>query len=200
MKVYAIAIIASIGTMHLPAAAQDQDTAVKAKNAAERLNKMSAAEKAKLNKTPIKAGIYPAPKAPHYGPAYGSIIFVDTDPGETIGGTLIMKPAIDAKGDRVNEIKEGITTYMVHWGLEVGSPGIDDDKGNGDLGGDCMGFRDTGHVVATPASEVGDVMQWEIPQGTVVPEGAVYFVGHTLYGKIHNLGKCTQTPINNIIR
>ncbi|WP_262694238.1 hypothetical protein [Kordiimonas aquimaris] len=200
MKFFAIAIATSIVAAHLSASAQDQNTAAKAKSAAERLNTMTAAEKIKLNKTPIKAGVYPAPEAPHYGPAYGSIVFVDTDMKDTIGGTLTMKPAVDAKGNRVNEADEGITTYMVHWGLEVGAPGVADDKGNGDLGGDCMGFRDTGHVVAMPASEVGNVMQWEIPQGTVVPEGAVYFVGHTLYGKIHNLGKCTQTQINNIIR
>ena len=43
-------------------------------------------------------------------------------------------------------------------------------------------------------------MKWEIPQGTVVPKDAVYFVGHALYGEIHNLGKCTQTPIENLVK
>ena len=197
-----IGIIAAISMLASPALAQEGDHSAigKAKTAAERLDTMSATEKAKLNKTPIKAGVYPAPKAPHYGPAYGSITFVDTDPGATIGGALRMKPAIDGNGARVNEANEGITMYMVHWGLEVGAPGIADDKGNGDLGGDCMGFRDTGHIVAMPASDVGNLLEWEIPQGTVVPEGAVYFVGHALYGKIHNLGKCTQTSIKNLIR
>ena len=88
---------------------------------------------------------------------------------------------------------------MVHWGLEVGEPGVSDDAGAGDLGGDCKGFRDTGHVVKRSAEEAGSTMTWEIPQGTVVPDDAVYFVGHTIYGRIHNLAKCTQTPIHNIV-
>lgn len=62
-----------------------------------------------------------------------------------------------------------------------------------------MGFRDTGHVVMLPASYAGDLLSWEIPQGTEVPNEAIYFVGHTLYEKIHNLEKCTQTPIINLI-
>ncbi len=39
----------------------------------------------------------------------------------------------------------------------------------------------------------------QIPPGTSVPEGAVYLVGHTIYGGIHNLAKCVQTPIVNRI-
>jgi hypothetical protein len=151
----------------------------------------------------LKAGLlnpatFPRPPSPNYGPAAGSISFVDTDPGQTIGGTLTMKPAVDAAGKPVDAAANGITMYMIHWGLEVGAPGTADDAGAGDLGGDCKGFRDTGHVVMMPAADAGKSMSWTIPQGTVVPTGAVYFVGHTLYGKIHNLAKCTQTPINNL--
>ena len=148
---------------------------------------------------PAMANAYPSPPAPNYGPRKGSISFVDTDLGETIGGTLTMRRAVDEHGNRVDEAKNGITMYIIHWGLEVGAPGVQDDAGAGDLGGDCKGFRDTGHVVMAEAVGVGDVMTWEIPKGTVVPKGAVYFVGHTLYGHIHNLAKCTQTPIKNLI-
>lgn len=181
--------------------AQDSDAEAKAKAkaAAEQLATMTDEQRRLLNTTPVSADRYPAPLAPHYGPMRGSISFTDTDPGPTIGGTLTMKPAVDESGKRLDEADAGITMYMVHWGLEVGKPGVADDAGAGDLGGDCMGFRDTGHVVMAPAAEAGDMMSWEIPQGTEVPEGAVYFVGHTLYGKIHNLGKCTQTPITNLV-
>lgn len=150
----------------------------------------------------VTEAVYPKPdKQPNFGPQYGSIEFVDTDPGPTIGGTLTMGRAIGADGARLDETTEGISTYMVHWGLEVGAPGTADDKGAGDHGGDCRGFRDTGHVVMRKTADLGssDTISWEIPQGTPVPEGAVYFVGHTLYGKIHNLGKCTQTVIDNKI-
>ncbi len=167
--------------------------------AAEELAELTPEQIEYLDTTPITPDRYPAPPEPHYGPEYGSISFTDTDPGPTIGGTLRMKPAVDDYGIRLDEAEAGITMYMIHWGLEVGEPGMQDDKGAGDLGGDCMGFRDTGHVVMMPASEAGDVMEWDIPQGTEVPEGAVYFVGHTLYGEIHNLGKCTQTPIGNLV-
>ena len=150
----------------------------------------------------ITTDIYPAPdREPNYGPRYGSITFVDTDPGVTIGGTLSMGRAVDADGNRLDEAAEGITRYMIHWGLEVGEPGTADDKGAGDLGGDCRGFRDTGHVVMIETADLGpgDTISWQIPDGTVVPDEAVYFVGHTIYGTIHNLGKCTQTPIVNLI-
>jgi len=176
-----------------------QDKKNEAKSAAERLATMTNEQRKKLNTTPVTSARYPSPLEPHFGPEKGSITFVDTDPGPTIGGTLTMKPAVDDNGKRLNETDAGISMYMIHWGLEVGKPGVADDAGAGDLGGDCMGFRDTGHVVMAPAGEAGKQMSWEIPQGTEVPDGAVYFVGHTLYGKIHNLGKCTQTPINNLI-
>ena len=176
-----------------------QDKKDEAKSAAERLATMTNEQRKKLNTTPVTSARYPSPPEPHFGPEKGSITFVDTDPGPTIGGTLTMKPAVDDNGKRLNETDAGISMYMIHWGLEVGKPGVADDVGAGDLGGDCMGFRDTGHVVMAPAGEAGKQMSWEIPQGTEVPDGAVYFVGHTLYGKIHNLGKCTQTPINNLI-
>ncbi len=190
----AVFAIATVGT----AAAQDEKAAkAKAKAAAKTLATMSEEERRLLNTTPIGSDRYPAPPVPHYGPEKGSIRFVDTDPGPTIGGTLTMKSAVDGSGQRVDE---GITMYMIHWGLEVGQPGTEDDAGNGDLGGDCMGFRDTGHVVSAPVGEAGDILSWEIPNGTVVPDGAVYFVGHTLYGQIHNLGKCTQTPIENLVQ
>ncbi|MEO1100516.1 MAG: hypothetical protein AAFW65_01585 [Pseudomonadota bacterium] len=151
-----------------------------------------------MNKTALPVGAYASPPDPHYGPESGSIVFTDTDPGPTIGGVLTMKPAIDESGVRIDEAANGITTYMIHWGLEVGEPGTADDAGNGDLGGDCMGFRDTGHVVMMSAADAGDTMSWTIPEGTEVPDNAVYFVGHTLYGDIHNLAKCTQTPIVNL--
>lgn len=159
-------------------------------------------EVASNNQMVITEEIYPYPeKQPNYGPEYGSLEFVDTDPGPTIGGTLTLGRAVDENGDGVPEGPEGITMYMVHWGLEVGAPGTADDKGAGDHGGDCRGFRDTGHVVMKRAEGLGtmDSISWEIPHGTAVPDGAVYFVAHTLYGEIHNLGKCTQTPIVNII-
>ena len=139
----------------------------------------------------VTSDMYPSPPKPHYGPKPGSIKFVDTDPGETIGGTIYMRPA---------DVPTGITQYMIHWGLEVGAPGTADDAGAGDLGGDCRGFRDTGHVVMKMAEDAGDLMKWDIPQGTVVPKDAVYFVGHALYGDIHNLAKCTQTPIDNMMK
>ena len=163
------------------------------------------AEATELGAVPqvITEEIYPRPEQqPNFGPKYGSITFVDTDPGPTIGGTLTMGRAVDASGALLNEADEGITTYMVHWGLEVGAPGTADDAGAGDHGGDCRGFRDTGHVVMRRAADIGDAdtLSWDIPAGTPVPEGAVYFVGHTLYGDIHNLAKCTQTPIDNRIQ
>ena len=148
----------------------------------------------------VSEKMYPKPAAePNYGPAYGSIKFRDRDPRDTIGGELRMMRAVDAQGNRVDENAEGITAYMVHWGLEVGAPGTADDKGAGDHGGDCRGFRDTGHVVMAMVEDLddSDVIRWKIPLGTEVPSKAVYFVGHTLYGKIHNLGKCTQTVIDN---
>lgn len=176
---------------------KDKKTA--AEKAAEALANMSEEQRRLLNTTPISGDRYPSPPEPHYGPEKGSIHFEDKDPGPTIGGTISMNPAVDGNGQRLDAAKEGITMYMIHWGLEVGEPGTDDDSGAGDLGGDCMGFRDNGHVVAMPASDAGDGMIWEIPMGTKVPSEAVYFVGHTLYGRIHNLAKCTQTPIHNWI-
>jgi len=141
---------------------------------------------------------YPEPKQqPNFGPM--TISFEDTDPGDTIGGDIVMHRAVNENGERINELEQGTTTYMVHWGLEVGEPGIEDDAGAGDHGGDCRGFRDTGHVVMMEVDDLDDAdeIRWEIPAGTVVPQDAVYFVGHTLYGQIHNLGKCVQVPINN---
>ena len=144
---------------------------------------------------PLPASTTPYPSLPqsNFGPQAGSITFKDTDPGATIGGEISMVPAEGAAA-------AGITTYMIHWGLEVGKPGTADDTGAGDLGGNCKGFRDTGHVVMMPAAQVGKVMRWTLPQGTKVPEGAVYFVGHAIYGKIHNLNKCTQIPILNVVK
>lgn len=131
--------------------------------------------------------IYPRVAEPNFGPS--SIAFVDTDPGPTIGGTVVLGRAQDEKG---------VDMYMVHWGLEVGSPGIDDDAGKGDHGGSCKGFRDTGHVVMThPTGEAE--LRMEIPRGTPVPKDAVYLVGHTIYGGIHNLAKCVQIPIVNLV-
>lgn len=147
---------------------------------------------------------YPMPPEPNFGPAPGSMTFHDTDPGQTIGGTLTMARAIDAGGNRVDEIKEGIITYITHWGLEVGEPGTADDEGNGDLGGDCKGFRDTNHITMVAADSLegsGPLIEMEIPQGTLVPANAVYFVGHTVYakGNLHNLNKCIQIPIVNVV-
>jgi hypothetical protein len=160
---------------------------------------VAADDNAEAKAAVVSASVYPSPPEPNYGPEQGSINFVDTDPAETIGGVLTMGPAVDEDGRRVDDAAAGITVYMVHWGLEVGEPGVSDDAGTGDLGGDCKGFRDTGHVVKRSAEEAGSIMTWEIPQGTIVPDDAVYFVGHTVYGRIHNLAKCTQTPINNIV-
>jgi hypothetical protein len=134
--------------------------------------------------------IYPRVAGVNYGPAKGSLTFTDTDPGDTIGGTVMLGRAQD---------ETGIDMYMVHWGLEVGEPGTADDAGNGDHDGDCKGFRDTGHVVMSLVSEEGDPIAMEIPQGTVVPEDAVYFVAHTIYDGRHNLAKCIQIPIVNRI-
>lgn len=132
--------------------------------------------------------IYPRVPGTSYGPS--SLSFVDTDPGKTIGGTVLIGRAQD---------ETGVEMYIVHWGLEVGDPGVADDAGKGDHGGSCKGFRDTNHVVMVKPSEPGEVLKAEIPQGTVVPEGAVYLVAHTIYGGIHNLAKCVQTPIVNRI-
>jgi hypothetical protein len=130
--------------------------------------------------------IYPRVAGVNYGPS--SIAFKDTDPGPTIGGTITLGRAPDEKG---------VDVYMVHWGLEVGAPGTEDDAGHGDHGGSCKGFRDTNHVAQAAPSQAGEMITMEIPQGTAVPEGAVYLVAHTLYGGIHNLAKCVQTPIVN---
>ena len=132
--------------------------------------------------------IYPRVPGTSYGPS--SISFVDTDPGPTIGGTIVVGRAQD---------ETGVEMYMVHWGLEVGNPGVADDAGKGDHGGSCKGFRDTNHVAMARPSDKGVNLTMEIPQGTKVPEGAVYLVAHTLYGGIHNLAKCVQTPIVNRI-
>lgn len=133
--------------------------------------------------------IYPYVPEPNYGPS--SISFEDTDPGKTIGGTIVLGRAKDEKG---------VDTYMVHWGLEVGKPGVEDDAGHGDHGGSCKGFRDTGHVAMAPVGTQGDPILMTIPQGTVVPDGAVYLVAHTIYAGRHNLAKCVQTPIVNLIK
>lgn len=146
---------------------------------------------------------YASPPEPNYGPASGSMTFKDTDPGETIGGVLAMGRALNSDGTRVDERNEGIKAYITHWGLEVGAPGTGDDKGNGDLGGDCKGFRDTNHITMVPIASLnastGNLLEMEIPQGTKVPADAVYFVGHTVYadGNIHNLNKCIQIPVVN---
>lgn len=132
--------------------------------------------------------IYPRVEGVSYGPS--SIAFVDTDPSQAIGGTLLLGRAPD---------EAGIDMYMVHWGLEVGEPGVEDDAGNGDHGGDCKGFRDTNHVVMSLPDNGGDPIELTIPAGTAVPEEAVYFVGHTIYDGIHNLAKCVQIPIINVI-
>jgi hypothetical protein len=146
---------------------------------------------------------YATPPEPNFGPAPGSMTFKDTDPGETIGGVLTMGRAIDGEGNPVDEGVEGIAAYITHWGLEVGEPGVDDDGGNGDLGGDCKGFRDTNHITIVPVANLGtpddNQLEMDIPQGTKVPSDAVYFVGHTVYaqGNIHNLNKCIQIPVEN---
>jgi hypothetical protein len=132
--------------------------------------------------------IYPRVSGTNYGPT--SIAFEDTDPGPTIGGTITLGRAPDEKG---------IDLYMVHWGLEVATPGTHDDTGHGDHGGSCKGFRDTNHVAKAEPSQAGDMVTMQIPQGTKIPEGAIYLVGHTIYGGIHNLAKCVQTPIVNRI-
>ena len=132
--------------------------------------------------------IYPRVSGTNYGPTF--IAFEDTDPRPTIGGTITLGRAPDEKG---------VSVYMVHWGLEVGAPGTADDAGHGDHGGSCKGFRDTIHVAMAMPSQPGATITMEIPQGTRVPDGAVYLVAHTLYGDIHNLAKCVQTPIVNRI-
>jgi hypothetical protein len=130
--------------------------------------------------------IYPRVAGQSYGPS--SIEFTDTDPGPTIGGTILLGRAQDEKG---------VESYMIHWGLEVGGPGTADDASHGDHGGNCKGFRDTNHVAMALPSAPGEKIALEIPQGTQVPAGAVYLVAHTLYGGLHNLAKCVQTPIVN---
>lgn len=132
--------------------------------------------------------IYPRVEGVNYGPS--SLAFTDTDPGPTIAGQLIVGRAQD---------ETGVDMYMVHWGLEVGEPGTEDDAGNGDHDGDCKGFRDTGHVAMALTSQDGTELVMEVPAGTVVPEDAVYFVGHTIYSGRHNLAKCIQIPIVNVV-
>jgi hypothetical protein len=130
--------------------------------------------------------IYPRVPGVSFGPA--SIEFTDTDPGPTIGGTILLDRAPD---------ETGVEMYMVHWGLEVGQPGTEDDAGHGDHGGSCKGFRDTNHVAMALPSSPGEKITLEIPQGTKIPDKAVYLVAHTLYGGLHNLAKCVQVPIVN---
>jgi hypothetical protein len=132
--------------------------------------------------------VYPRVPGQSFGPS--SIEFTDTDPGPGIGGTILLGRAQDERG---------VEMYMVHWGLEVGAPGTADDAGKGDHGGSCKGFRDTNHVVMAMPSDPGEKLSLQIPPGTKVPEGAVYLVAHTLYGDLHNLAKCVQTPIVNRI-
>ena len=132
--------------------------------------------------------IYPRVPGVSFGPA--SIEFTDTDPGPTIGGTILLGRAQD---------ETGVEMYMVHWGLEVGQPGTEDDAGHGDHGGSCKGFRDTNHVAMARPADPGEILTMQIPQGTKVPDGAVYLVAHTLYAGIHNLAKCIQIPIVNRI-
>lgn len=132
--------------------------------------------------------IYPRVAGVSYGPS--SLAFVDTDPGKTIGGAIVLGRAQD---------ENGVEVYMVHWGLEVGGPGVDDDTGKGDHGGSCKGFRDSNHVAMARPSDPGEALTMEVPQGTAVPDGAVYLVAHTLYGGLHNLAKCIQIPIINRI-
>lgn len=130
--------------------------------------------------------IYPRVPGVSHGPS--SIEFADTDPGQTIGGTILLGRAPD---------ETGVEMYMIHWGLDVGAPGTEDDAGKGDHGGSCKGFRDTNHVAMARPTEPGEKIALTIPPGTAVPEGAVYLVAHTLYGGLHNLAKCVQTPIVN---
>jgi len=130
--------------------------------------------------------LYPRVSGVSYGPS--SIDFVDEDPGPTIGGTITLGRAQD---------ETGVEMYMVHWGLEVGAPGTQDDAGHGDHGGDCKGFRDTNHVAKARPDGEGKTLTMTIPMGTTVPRDAVYLVGHTIYGGIHNLAKCVQVPILN---
>ena len=130
--------------------------------------------------------IYPRVPEPNFGPS--SIAFEDADPGKTIGGTILLGRAQD---------ETGVDMYMVHWGLEVGAPGVEDDKGKGDHGGDCKGFRDTGHVAMAKPSQPGNPIELSVPMGTEVPPDAVYFVAHTIYAGRHNLAKCIQIPIVN---
>jgi hypothetical protein len=132
--------------------------------------------------------IYPRVDGVNYGPT--TLAFTDTDPSDTIGGTVTLGRAVD---------ETGVDMYMVHWGLEVGAPGTQDDAGNGDHDGDCKGFRDTGHVVMSMVADGGTPITMEIPQGTEVPEDAVYFVAHTIYSGRHNLAKCIQIPIVNVV-
>ena len=132
--------------------------------------------------------IYPRVAEPNFGPS--SLAFTDEDPGPGIGGKLLVGRAQDEKG---------VDMYMVHWGLEVGAPGVADDKGKGDHGGDCKGFRDTGHVAMAMPSLPGDPIEMIVPMGTAVPPDAVYFVAHTIYTGRHNLAKCVQIPIVNRI-
>jgi hypothetical protein len=133
--------------------------------------------------------LYPRVAEPNFGPS--SIAFEDTDPGSGIGGAIVLGRAQDEKG---------VDLYMVHWGLEVGAPGVEDDAGNGDHGGSCKGFRDTNHVAMAKPSDPGETITMTIPQGTVVPKEAVYLVGHTIYAGRHNLAKCVQVPIVNKIQ
>ena len=130
--------------------------------------------------------IYPRVDGVSFGPS--SLAFVDTDPGKTIGGTILLGRA---------QSESGVEMYMVHWGLEVGGRGVSDDAGRGDHGGSCKGFRDTNHVAMARPSDTGETLTLNIAQGTQVPDGAVYLVAHTLYGGIHNLAKCIQIPIVN---
>ena len=163
------------------------------------LKKMTPEQKKILSITPLTTKRYPAPPEPNFGPESGSMRFTDTDPGPTIGGILTMSPAIDQDGNRVDEAGTGITSYTIHWGLDVGAPGLDDDKGRGDHGGDCMMFRDPTPVFKAPPPATADLLSWDIPAGTVIPENAVYFVGQTQYDTIYNLKTCIQIPIENLI-
>ena len=45
----------------------------------------------------------------------------------------------------------------------------------------------------------GTPITMEIPPGTKVPDDAVYFVAHTIYSGRHNLAKCIQIPIENVV-
>lgn len=131
-----------------------------------------------------------------YGPS--SINFIDTDPTLSIGGTIILGRAKDIDGLRINEELEGITAYVVHWGEEVAGPGVEDDTGNGDLGGDCIAFHDNTNLGMVSASVLDEEIVIELPLGTEVPANAVYIVGHAMYDDVHNLPKCIQVPIDNL--